>query len=474
MRDGGPETRVDARPTRRAKRPAKAPKRHRPRSKPGVSNAAAQAARRRRNRHEEEREELPRVGGAQGGGSGLRVLVICLVVALLATALLAVRFATLLEVETDAGYARPKPPHSAAAAEVTEKVATPASLRTNHGEYSEEAADDEEDGEEEDGVDGRAGPTARHRLRGGGGSNGGAIRESFFRHFPAHYPRETTTYDCTLVTQTSLSRLAYVKGLVAKWSASVVVAIAVPNGAPSPGERAALANLNLPPRVDAFWSDDGGADPSAYPVNSLRNEAIARVTSTHFLLVDVDFWPSATLLTEFYALKPSILGCKKCAFIAPSFSVKVDSDGRVLAEVLRRLQCEGDSCLDGSLVPRTNAQLKRAIKRGGKSSTMGAVVARVKSSNGSALHVAMTAEGIGVQKFCRPCHASSSVDWRRWPRAHAAYRIKCLRSPRFEPYFIVPTLRTTPRFANEFVGYVQVQTCHFLAGVLLYPTLGYP
>jgi hypothetical protein len=80
----------------------------------------------------------------------LRVLVICLVVALLATALLAVRFATLLEVETDAGYARPKPPHSAAAAEATEKVATPASLRTNHGEYSEEAADDEEEEEEEE------------------------------------------------------------------------------------------------------------------------------------------------------------------------------------------------------------------------------------------------------------------------------------------------------------------------------------
>jgi hypothetical protein len=112
----------------------------------------------------------------------LRVLVICLVVALLATALLAVRFATLLEVEADAGYARPKPPHSAAAAEATEKVATPASLRTNHGEYSEEAADDDGEGSlgsgivqsERASVVGGVLPTSHLNLDGGsgGGSRG--------------------------------------------------------------------------------------------------------------------------------------------------------------------------------------------------------------------------------------------------------------------------------------------------------------
>ena len=311
----------------------------------------------------------------------------------------------------------------------------PAPRRVQHSANSarggEEGDDDDGDGDGDGDADvnsvrrpsalrGRAQERGRTRARGSAGS-----MQSFFADFPSHAQR--ADYSCTLVTQTSLSRLQYVKGAVSEWPGPVVIALAVANGAPSASEAAALRALRLPPSVDVLWGELGSS-PTAFPINTLRNAAIARVTTSHFLLTDVDFWPSRSVYAEFLKLKPNLLRCKRCAFIAPSFALKTDADGKVLAEVHRRLACEGTSCLDGSLIPRTTAQLKAAIRLGGHSSAA------------------------GVQKFCRPCHASSSVNWKRWPHAHNAYRIECLKSHRFEPYFIAPALSTTPQFVEAFVG----------------------
>lgn len=34
-------------------------------------------------------------------------------------------------------------------------------------------------------------------------------------------------------------------------------------------------------------------DPAWYPVNRLRNVAVAGVDTTHFLMTDIDIWPDA-------------------------------------------------------------------------------------------------------------------------------------------------------------------------------------
>ena len=36
--------------------------------------------------------------------------------------------------------------------------------------------------------------------------------------------------------------------------------------------------------------------PGVYPVNKLRNIAIVNVVTTHFLVLDMDMWPSRTCL----------------------------------------------------------------------------------------------------------------------------------------------------------------------------------
>lgn len=37
------------------------------------------------------------------------------------------------------------------------------------------------------------------------------------------------------------------------------------------------------------------ADNSTYPINTLRNMAIANTNTNHFWLTDLDFWPSGSI-----------------------------------------------------------------------------------------------------------------------------------------------------------------------------------
>lgn len=72
---------------------------------------------------------------------------------------------------------------------------------------------------------------------------------------------------------------------------------------------------------------DGGSQPASvpYPVNMLRNLALCHVKTTHFVYVDMDFWPSSTLYTRLQLavrLFPDKLLDETHATVVPAFQLE--------------------------------------------------------------------------------------------------------------------------------------------------------
>lgn len=56
-----------------------------------------------------------------------------------------------------------------------------------------------------------------------------------------------------------------------------------------------------------------------YPINLLRDLAILNCVTTHFVNLDMDLWPSDSLLTTFRSLPLSIKQMSKASLILPAF-----------------------------------------------------------------------------------------------------------------------------------------------------------
>ena len=55
---------------------------------------------------------------------------------------------------------------------------------------------------------------------------------------------------------------------------------------------------------------------------ALRNMAIRAVRTTHFIVLDVDLWPSASLHDAAMAAPPALLRSKYTAFVVPAFELE--------------------------------------------------------------------------------------------------------------------------------------------------------
>ena len=96
----------------------------------------------------------------------------------------------------------------------------------------------------------------------------------------------------------STDRLWLLEVICSSWRGPVVVAVFVPHreamlqeplaAPPSCGNR-----VSLHEHTAAL-----GEDANEYPVNGLRNEALALVETSHFLASDIDFIPSTGLYDE--------------------------------------------------------------------------------------------------------------------------------------------------------------------------------
>lgn len=56
-----------------------------------------------------------------------------------------------------------------------------------------------------------------------------------------------------------------------------------------------------------------------FPINKLRNIGISHVSTSHYVVIDMDLWPSRNLYTELFRVPPSILMDQYAAVILPVF-----------------------------------------------------------------------------------------------------------------------------------------------------------
>ena len=81
------------------------------------------------------------------------------------------------------------------------------------------------------------------------------------------------------------------------------------------GGRDFEAHVTLLPMV----SEDMNA---SYPINTLRNLAIRAVRTSHFIVLDVDLWPSASLYHAVMAAPEALLRSKYArARVVPAFEL---------------------------------------------------------------------------------------------------------------------------------------------------------
>jgi hypothetical protein len=163
----------------------------------------------------------------------------------------------------------------------------------------------------------------------------------------------------------------------------------------------------------------------SYPINRLRNVAIRAVRTSHFLVLDVDTWPSASLATIITNLAPvALLKRKLAALVVPAFQLEEAALGDLTA-----LATAGRHAAAAfARAPRTLAQLRACLG---------------------------AAECARFYEHTSPeTHASTPYDawWRAAPGSEPL-TIPCFQSPRYEPYLVLPNLPSTPRYAEQFTGY---------------------
>ena len=153
-----------------------------------------------------------------------------------------------------------------------------------------------------------------------------------------------------------------------------------------------------------------GEPDEPYPVNRLRNIALEAVTTSHFLVTDVDLWPSRTLYNAFLSLPAAYLARERVATVVPAF----ETSNRVHKE------------LGAASVPETFAGLRLCAAAG----------------------------MCDVFKHATDTHTSTLYDtwWAARP-GDDAYNVPCFDSIRYEPYLLVPKAAHTPAFDERFVGY---------------------
>lgn len=104
---------------------------------------------------------------------------------------------------------------------------------------------------------------------------------------------DDTRFQTTLVVQASWDRLWVLRETCRRWRDPIVAVVGSSEASYRPEHNATYWNAMCPQLTLLIQRID--SDPALYPVNQLRNLALDAVTTSHILVVDVDFVPSRDL-----------------------------------------------------------------------------------------------------------------------------------------------------------------------------------
>ena len=103
-------------------------------------------------------------------------------------------------------------------------------------------------------------------------------------------------YSFTIVSATTMDRLAFLPSLLERWEGEFCIAVKVKN-LDERKASAAVRKLHLPDRVRIilYIVSARSSEATDFPVNKLRNIAIVNIVTTHFLVLDMDMWPARSI-----------------------------------------------------------------------------------------------------------------------------------------------------------------------------------
>ena len=236
--------------------------------------------------------------------------------------------------------------------------------------------------------------------------------------------------DFTIVMQFSMNRVNVMKHHCARWSGHrMSLGIGTNRSKTEIAEDLQTLGCNTdlidvvtvpyePPTPDSVGSP--------YPVNELRNAAIANVKTSHLVLLDVDFVLSKNAYESFAEQRSILVNEKKTALLIPAFEL--------------RSFCRECQEIHDKLLPGTKQELLELYD--GETDPNGTVITEPTVSQ---FDVKGNVGGHGSTRY---------KDWMQQDE-HTVLPIKCLTSDRFEPYLIVRYCSDLPPFQSVFTGYGQ-------------------
>ena len=262
------------------------------------------------------------------------------------------------------------------------------------------------------------------------GEMGGAVSSASIRRRHAHEAHAAVMsaggFNLTLVTQTGVSRLHYLAEGAARFRGPIAAAVLLPSGCTlveALGGRTFEPHVTLLPVDEAAAAAANPAANGSYPINLLRNTALRAVRTTHFLVLDVDLWPSSRLYEAAMRAPVSLLRRKYAALVVPAFELDLPPP-----TVDEPAAAAGFYEAAFDRVPTTTPELRACLE----------------------------------QKQCATFYAHTSAEthsttpyaewWQTDPGAEPL-PITCFKNARYEPYVVLPNLPSTPLYSEAFTGY---------------------
>lgn len=230
---------------------------------------------------------------------------------------------------------------------------------------------------------------------------------------------EAQSIDFTLVTQLSPARLLVMKEQCRRWGPHPI-SVGIGGSVSKEAIVRVLVTMGCDEElltVTVIHEEEEGE----YPVNKLRNAALAAIKTSHAVYVDADFLVSPDLYADLATHREALVD-PKTALVVPAFQLNP------LGCALDNSHCEN---LHLSLIPEHKSEL---------SELFGSI------EDDAAITPFDYKKNVGGHNSTRYEDWFHQVDGELLP-------IECLQSDRYEPYLVLRYCRDLPPFQEAFVGY---------------------
>eukprot|EP00638_Chattonella_subsalsa_P007894 CAMPEP_0117747590 /NCGR_PEP_ID=MMETSP0947-20121206/8596_1 /TAXON_ID=44440 /ORGANISM="Chattonella subsalsa, Strain CCMP2191" /LENGTH=359 /DNA_ID=CAMNT_0005565061 /DNA_START=96 /DNA_END=1172 /DNA_ORIENTATION=- len=226
----------------------------------------------------------------------------------------------------------------------------------------------------------------------------------------------------TMVIQATVDRIWMLSQICIRWKGPISLVIFDRGQKYAEDGSLIERELYCPERIIVQWYNPSldEQNPRAYPINKLRNLGISQVNTTHYFLVDIDFWSSDNLydmLILHSTLHPSFFEDPLQTIVIPAFEKENFPGGPPDSE---RRSWVGQ-------IPSSFTKLLASIKSG--------------------------AIKLFDHRFNKWGH--SSTDYLLWfmQSEDDLRQLECLDSERYEPYIVMRKCPGTPKYDERFTGY---------------------